>query len=167
MAVYFPDQNVRFIVLHYSATPIERPYLPHQLERDHIARGFKGVGYHYYFPRSGGRIPYRDLSKPGMVQEGAHVRGWNDKSVGLCYEGGLTLQDMEHGRNTMTADQEREVVATIRELVERFPKAIVCGHRDMHGAATQCPGFDVVPWWEKAQYPWWVTMIRRFLGDET
>lgn len=164
MAVYFPDEKVRFIVVHYSATPIERPYLPHQLERDHVSRGFKGVGYHYYFPRSGGRIPYRDLTKPGMVQEGAHVRGYNDQSIGLCYEGGLTLQDMEHGRNTMTKDQEREIIATIKELLERFPRAMVVGHRDL--GATQCPGFDVSQWWQRVQDPWWVRMIKNFLGDE-
>jgi len=39
--------------------------------------------------------------------------------------------------------------ALILTLLDRFPSAIVEGHRDMPGAATQCPGFNAREWWSQ------------------
>lgn len=148
---YLPDERVKWIVIHYSATPIERVYTYAQLDRDHRMRGFREVGYHYYLPRAGGRVRGRDLSQPGRFEMGAHSKGENDASIGICFEGGVTLDEPNRGWDTRNADQIREMVRLIDELLVRFPNAEVIGHRDMPGAKTQCPGFDAGAWWHRYQ----------------
>jgi len=144
---YQPDSQVRWIVQHYSATPTESVYTYAQLERDHIARGFRKGGYHFYLPLKGGRITGRDLSKPGKFEVGAHCKGSNSNSIGICLEGGVTKAAINVGFDTRTPAQIKEQIALIRELLVRFPNAKVEGHRDMPGAATQCPGYDAAAWW--------------------
>lgn len=144
---YLPDERVKYIVIHYSATPIEREYPYETLERHHKERGFKEGGYHFYFPRKGGRIAGRDLTQPGMFEMGAHSKGENAESVGLCFEGGVTLDEPNRGQDTRNEAQISAMIETIDDLLARFPDAQVIGHRDMPGAATQCPGHDATAWW--------------------
>lgn len=145
---YAPDTSVTVICVHYSATPIEHEYTYEQLERDHLARGFREGGYHYYFPRKGGRVAGRDLTQPGRFEIGAQSKGENATSLGLCFEGGVTKADPNTGFDSRTPGQIKEMIATIDELKKRYPNAIIKGHRDMPGAATQCPGFDATAWWD-------------------
>jgi N-acetylmuramoyl-L-alanine amidase len=145
---YRPDSAVTVICIHYSATPIENEYPYSRLEADHKRRGFKEGGYHIYFPRNGGRVYGRDLTQPGRFEMGAQSKGENDSSIGLCFEGGVTLADRNTGFDSRTPSQTKEMIAAIKELKLRFPSAIIKGHRDMPGAATQCPGFDATAWWD-------------------
>ena len=50
-------QSVRYIVLHCSATRCDRDYTVEQLLRDHRARGFRTIGYHFYIRRDGTLTP--------------------------------------------------------------------------------------------------------------
>ena len=139
--------DIRYIVVHCSATRASQPYSPEALERDHRARGFRSAGYHFYIRRSGAIIPLRPLE-----QIGAHARGYNRSSYGVCYEGGL--DDTGHPADTRTAEQR----TTLRQLLEHLhtlaPQATILGHRDLSpdrngdGHITpdewikQCPCFD-------------------------
>ena len=38
----------------------------------------------------------------------------------------------------------------LRDLLARFPVAVVKGHCHVPGAATQCPGFDAIAWWDRS-----------------
>lgn len=77
-------ESVRFIVIHCSATRCDRPYTAEQLERDHLCRGFRTTGYHFYIRTDG------TTTHPRLLGEvGAHVKGLNHCSIGICYEGGL------------------------------------------------------------------------------
>jgi N-acetylmuramoyl-L-alanine amidase len=145
---YLPDRRVTHIVIHYSATPIERDYPIAAIDRMHRRRGFKEVGYHIYIRKSGAKEYGRDLSEPGRFEQGAHSRGENESSIGICYEGGVSLSDPNLGYDSRTPAQIRAMIEEIDKLLERFPGAIVKGHRDMPGAATQCPGFDAQAWWD-------------------
>ncbi|SDZ62850.1 N-acetylmuramoyl-L-alanine amidase [Jannaschia faecimaris] len=113
----------------------------------HLARGFREIGYHYFIRRDGTVETGRDLSQPGRFETGAHSQGENGESVGICYEGGVTLDDRTTGRDTRTPAQTAAMIGLIRDLLRRFPDAKVEGHRDMPFAATQCPGFDGAAWW--------------------
>jgi N-acetylmuramoyl-L-alanine amidase len=156
---YLPDERVRWIVIHYSASAIEREYTYEQLERDHLARGFREGGYHAYGPRKGGWTPGRDLSQPGRFEQGAHSKGENDASIGYCYEGGVTRAEPNRGHDTRTPEQIAAMTEWIDAQLERFGGdgvnpalgPVVIGHRDMPGAATQCPGFDAGAWWRSVQ----------------
>lgn len=152
---YRPDNQVKWIVIHYSATPVERVTSYDAIEKSHIQRGFKEIGYHAYGPRTGGTMPGRDLSQPGRFEVGAHSKGENSRSVGYCFEGGVSIHDMNHGFDTRTPAQIDAMIRWIDVMLERFggdgidptKGPVVIGHRDMPGAATQCPGFDAAAWW--------------------
>ena len=76
--------SVRFIVIHCSATRCDRDYTVEQLLRDHKARGFRTIGYHFYIRKNGAVTQHRKL-----LEVGAHARGFNRCSIGICHEGGL------------------------------------------------------------------------------
>lgn len=140
-------QDIRYIVLHCSATRSDRPYSSEALGRDHRARGFHGAGYHFYIRQSGELIPLRPLH-----QIGAHAKGYNSCSWGLCYEGGLD----PNGKATDTRTEAQKT--TLRQLLLRLkglaPQAEILGHRDLSPDRNGdgridpsewiklCPGFD-------------------------
>ena len=144
---YQPDSKVRWIVQHYSATPIERDFTAADIDEMHRQRGFREIGYHYFIRKNGKVETGRDLSQPGRFETGAHSQGENSASVGICVEGGVTLAAKNVGVDNRTPAQIKAQIALIRELLVRFPNAKVVGHRDMPGAATQCPGYDAAAWW--------------------
>lgn len=145
---YKPDSDVAFLVVHYSATPIERDYTSEDIDQMHRARGFREIGYHYFIRKDGTVETGRDLSEPGRFEVGAHSKGNNSVSIGICYEGGVRASAPNVGFDSRTRAQLVSMEALILSLLERFPDAVVRGHRDMPGAATQCPGFDAGAWWD-------------------
>lgn len=44
---------IHLLVVHCSATRNCDDYTPEQLIRDHVRRGFRGCGYHYYITKDG------------------------------------------------------------------------------------------------------------------
>lgn len=147
---YLPDGRVTHVVIHYSATPIERDYTAADIDKMHRQSGFREIGYHYFIRRDGTVETGRDLSQPGRFEVGAHAKGNNAASIGICYEGGVRAAAPNVGFDSRTPAQIRAMTDLIRDLHDRFPGAIVEGHRDMPGAATQCPGFDARAWWDEA-----------------
>ena len=130
-----PD-SVRYIVLHCSATRCTRPYTVAQLTRDHKARGFRTVGYHFYVRRDGTTTQHRFL-----LEVGAHARPYNRCSIGVCYEGGLDADGKP--ADTRTPEQKERLRSLVENLKTLFPKAVVLGHRDLRGATPKsCPCFD-------------------------
>ena len=132
--------SIKFLVLHCSATKCDRDYTEEMLLRDHKARGFYDIGYHFYIRKDGKMTQHRKL-----LEVGAHARPYNRCSIGICYEGGLD----EHGKpcNTMTAEQETRLVDLFRNLKILFPKAKIVGHRDLPGTTPkECPCLDVGSW---------------------
>ena len=144
--------RVTNIVIHYSATFPDWDITAADIDRMHRARTppFAKIGYHWFIRRDG-------TVEPGRPEHelGAHVAGQNRGKLGICWAGGLErASGASAGVNNMTPEQEASLVRLIRELLGRYPEAEVVGHRDL--AATQCPGFDVIPWWaavERAAKP--------------
>jgi len=145
---YKPDGAVTYIVIHYSATPVERDVSSKDIDAMHRARGFRKIGYHWYIRKDGSVEKGRDLSQPGRFEVGAHSKGENSQSIGICYEGGVTKDKPNVGFDSRTKAQKKSMIELIEKMQDRYPDAVVIGHRDMPGAATQCPGFDVRPWWD-------------------
>lgn len=128
--------EVKYLVIHCSATRCNRDYTAEQLLRDHKARGFRTVGYHFYIRRSGVITQHRRL-----LEVGAHCRPWNRCSIGICYEGGLDAEG--HPADTRTQEQCEQLLLLLMKLKKLFPKARICGHRDMQGSIPKaCPCFD-------------------------
>lgn len=140
-------EQVRYLVVHCSATRSTASYSVADLHRDHLARGFRSAGYHFYITRDGVIHPLRALGETG-----AHARGYNRCSIGVCYEGGLDATGTPS--DTRTPEQKVSLLALLYRLAERFPKAKIVGHRDLSpdsnrdGRVTPnewvklCPSFD-------------------------
>ena len=126
--------SVRFIVIHCSATRCDRDYPVEQLLRDHKARGFRTIGYHFYIRRSGSVTQHRKL-----LEVGAHIRGLNRCSIGVCYEGGLDASGIP--ADTRTPEQKARLEELLWKLHKVFPQAIVAGHGELTGAREACPCF--------------------------
>lgn len=77
-------RKINYIVVHCSATREGCTLTSEALEAEHRRRGFRTTGYHYYIRRDGTVLGTRSLELPG-----AHCRGHNKYSIGICYEGGL------------------------------------------------------------------------------
>ena len=122
------------IIIHCSAT------LPGQLvdvetiTRCHKQRGFKTIGYHFFIDRSGTIHAGRPLE-----EQGAHCKGQNAHSIGICYEGGLSKEGKP--LDTRTILQRIAMKELVAQLLGQFPDATVHGHREFANKA--CPCFDV------------------------
>lgn len=117
-------RKINLIVVHCSATRMDKEYTPEQLVCDHLERGFACVGYHYYIRKNGKVVHFRH---PNVA--GAHALGYNQQSIGICYEGGLN----EKGKaaDTRTPEQKAMLEKILKELLMRFPGCDICGHRDL------------------------------------
>lgn len=137
--------KISAIVLHYSATYEDQNLTVADIDRMHKARGWKGVGYHYVIRRDG----TVDKGRP-ETQVGAHVGGQNSGKIGICCIGGLNrATGPNKGVDNRTPAQIAATIKLVNDILKRHPGAKVVGHRDL--AATQCPGFDVIPWWASVQ----------------
>ena len=105
--------------------------------------------WHFYIRKNGDIKTTRSLEKIG-----AHVKGFNQKSIGVCYEGGLDCRGRP--KNTMTVWQRHSLYVLIRTLLKDYPGSRVCGHRDLSPDLNgngeiepeewikECPCFDVI-----------------------
>lgn len=135
---------VHTAVIHYPWTRPDQPTTMAMIAGWHAKRNFNGPGYHILI-RLDGSLEY---GRPEWAR-GAHVAGHNDRTLGICYEGGR-LAGSNDGHDTRTPEQKRVMRQLILDLQKRHPELKrVVGHRDL--AATQCPGFDVRAWWSKAK----------------
>ena len=92
-------RSINLIVVHCSATRADHALTTEELETIHRRRGFRGIGYHYYIRRDGTVANTRPLELIG-----AHAKGHNAHSIGLCYEGGLDCNG--HPADTRTPEQK-------------------------------------------------------------
>ena len=128
-------EDVRWLVIHCTATREDRDYTALQLLNDHRLRGFRTVGYHLYIRRNGVVTQHRPL-----LEVGAHCRPYNRCSIGICYEGGLDPQGRP--KDTRTPQQKEQLLSLLVRLKQLFPQARVRGHCEMRGATPKaCPCF--------------------------
>lgn len=118
-------RTINKIIIHCSATPEGKDYTVEDIDRDHRKRGFAKIGYHYVIYRDGTIHQGRKESEVG-----AHARGYNANSIGVCYIGGLA-RDGKTTKDTRTQAQRDALVRLLRELVTRYPDAEILGHRDL------------------------------------
>ena len=145
---YIGMRKIDLIVVHCSATRSNVNFTPEALDSCHRQRGFKGCGYHFYITKDGLVHAMRPVHLAG-----AHARGYNAHSLGVCYEGGLDPQGKPC--DTRTVKQKEMLRSLIGRLKVEFGIKKVVGHRDlspdlnMDGVITpdewlkQCPCFDV------------------------
>ena len=97
-------RTINEIIVHCTATPEGKDYTVDDITRWHKERGFKTIGYHYVVYRDGSVHEGRPLAEVG-----AHCKGHNAHSIGVCYVGGLTA-DGRKAKDTRTLDQKKASV---------------------------------------------------------
>ena len=137
-------RKINEIIVHCTATPRGREVSVQEIDRWHRKRGFdagtvsasglRSIGYHYVIHLDGTVEPGRDEALIG-----AHCRGHNSHSIGICYVGGLS-SDGRKPIDTRTDAQRMAMTRLIRELTERYPGATVHGHNEF--APKDCPCFN-------------------------
>lgn len=139
MAALDPTK-VAFIVVHCSASKPSMNADAKLIDRWHRQRGFLKIGYHFVITKSGAVEKGRELTEVG-----AHVEGYNSVSVGICMAGGLN-EKTGRSENNYSLEQFAELAILIQTMREKFPNAVVQGHRDFPNVAKDCPCFDVRKW---------------------
>jgi len=132
---------VEYLVVHCAATREDQDIDAQEIRRWHRQKGWLDIGYHYVIKRDGTVETGRAEDVPG-----AHARGFNEKSLGVCLVGGVE-SDGKTSEANYTHAQWDALEATIHDLLTRYPEAEVLGHRDLPNVNKGCPSFDVRDWW--------------------
>ena len=128
-------RDINKVIVHCSATPAGRDVTIADVRRWHVeGNGWSDVGYHFFIRLDGQIELGRDLNTPG-----AHTQGYNKKSIGVCYAGGMS-EDMSEPEDTRTDEQKDSLEVLLATLVRMFPGLEIYGHRDFSPKA--CPSFD-------------------------
>ena len=111
-----------YIILHHRAGNGDVT----SIHTQHINQDYSGIGYHYYIRKDGSIFAGRPV---GTV--GAHCLNYNNKSVGICFEGNFENEKM--GEAQIKAGAE-----LVKYLKGIYKSAVVVRHKDKN--ATSCPG---------------------------
>ncbi len=140
------------IIIHCSATNSSMDIGVREIRDWHKNRGYNDVGYHFVIRRDG-------VIEAGRAIEivGAHCRGQNSNSVGVCWVGGI--DDNGRVQDNRTEAQKRAMVSLLRKLKSDYPTIKeIKGHRDYSPDINKngkiepnewlkgCPSFDVAKW---------------------
>lgn len=129
------QSDVSKIIVHCSATREGDDSINAEvIDRWHKARGWKGIGYHFVILLDGKIETGRMINKCG-----AHTKGYNCSSIGICYIGGVE-KDGKTPKDTRTPEQIASMLELLRVLRKMYPDAKIHSHRDF--AAKACPSFD-------------------------
>lgn len=82
--------------------------------------GWTKYGYHYLIGADG---TIENLTPIEKTTNG--VKGHNEDSIHVCYKGGW------NGTDTRTEAQKEALLKILKTLKTKFPKAKICGHRDL------------------------------------
>ena len=129
------SSDVKEIIIHCSATrECDDSINAEVIDRWHKDRGWKCIGYHYVVLMDG------TIETGRMVDQcGAHTKGHNCESIGVCYIGGVE-SDGKTPKDTRTPEQIESLLELLLVLRKMYPGAKIHSHRDF--AAKACPSFD-------------------------
>lgn len=125
------SDNIRYLVVHCADTPDDQSLDACDIHQMHLGFGWDGIGYH------------RVICREGSIQQGrpdywigAHVKGFNHLSLGVCLI----------GREDFTDRQYAALESLLRSWKKSYPASEICGHCDFDYTDKTCPNFDVAQW---------------------
>ncbi len=134
-------RDIDTVIIHCSATKPSQDIGVQEIRRWHIEEnGFFDVGYHFVIRRDGSIENGRPLEKIG-----AHCKGRNQTSLGICLVGGLS-EEMK-SENNFTHEQMESLKVLIKHLKAKFSLEGIYGHN--HFSPKECPCFEVGSWLRK------------------
>jgi N-acetyl-anhydromuramyl-L-alanine amidase AmpD len=133
---------IDLIVVHCSATPPDMDIGADTIRDWHVNdNGWSDIGYHYVIKRNGDM----EKGRPDHIS-GAHVRGHNQGSIGICLIGGVDRDGNPDCNFTQNQFYALEVL--LSRLKTDYSNPELKGHRDLDSGKA-CPSFDVQSWWEE------------------
>ena len=134
-------RRVTGVVFHHSG--VERP--PHGVnavkayERHHLSKGWDGIAYNWLVDETGTIFEGR-----GWDARGGATKGWNAKSISICYTG--------YGYRQPNGSVLKSFQTLVDEAEARFKKPLwVTTHR--RKSQTTCPGAWLGDWVEGGMQP--------------
>ncbi len=134
------SRKINLIVVHCAATPPSLDIGAYEIRKWHLEKDWFDIGYHNVIRRNGALEHGRDLAIAG-----AHAKGYNQFSLGICLVGGVN-EDNEP-ENNFTDEQLTTLRGYLDTMSEVFDAEIL-GHRDLPDVKKACPSFDVREWYE-------------------
>jgi len=134
-------REINKVVVHCSATKQSMDIGAEDIRGWHKGKGWDDIGYHYVIRRNGKVEKGRDVSIAG-----AHAKGHNFNSIGICLVGGI--DDNSKADDNYNLKQYNALIQLISFLEITFPIDDVLGHRDLPSVNKSCPCFDVRAWYK-------------------
>tara|TARA_R100001086_G_scaffold199785_2_gene115983 strand:- start:7385 stop:7906 length:522 start_codon:yes stop_codon:yes gene_type:complete len=131
-------RKINKIIVHCSATREGHDVDAKTIREWHLRRGWKDIGYHYIVRLDGTIEPGRMINISG-----AHTKGYNSESIGICYIGGVEAEKVNNkwvAKDTRTQAQKDSLLILIKLLKLMYKDATIHGHREFANKA--CPSFD-------------------------
>lgn len=127
-------RTIKFIAVHCTATqPTATVEAIQQYWRNTL--GWKSPGYHYLIEPNG---TIHNLQPEDKISNG--VAGYNATSIHVSYIGGVDRKNKP--KDTRTDEQKAAMLSIITTLKQKYPAAVIQGHRDFPGVKKACPSFD-------------------------
>ena len=131
-------RTIKYLVVHCTGTSLDTSIESIQNYWNEV-RGWKNPGYHYIIKKDGTVV---NLFPEEKIANG--VKGYNPHCIHVSYIGGV--DDHKNPFDNRTDAQQESLFNKLVELSEKYPKAIILGHRDFPGVTKRCPSFDVKTW---------------------
>lgn len=129
-------REIELIVVHCSDTYDNQRIGAKEIDEWHKERGFDCIGYHFVITREGNIENGRNVEV-----EGAHVKGHNHNSIGLCWVGGKGRNNQPEDNRTW--EQKKKLPYLLSQLKKQYPQAKIVGHNELDKNKPHCPGFNV------------------------
>ena len=134
-------RTIDTIIVHCSDTFPDMDIGAAEIAKWHEKRGFSSIGYHFVIRRNGKIEEGRHIDMAG-----AHAKGHNLHSIGICLVGGKSAKGMPASnfarRQWWALD---ELIDVLQD--EYGPGLGVVGHNEV--SHKPCPQFDVQAWMDK------------------
>tara|TARA_B100000963_G_C22462582_1_gene596363 strand:+ start:528 stop:935 length:408 start_codon:yes stop_codon:yes gene_type:complete len=124
-------EKIKFLIIHCSDTPDKEDIGLYEIHKMHLNFGWDGIGYHKIIRRDG-KI---ENGRP-ECWIGAHTKGKNDISLGVCLI----------GKKNFSVTQFISLENILLEWKKKYINAQILGHKDAIKTNKTCPNFDVYDW---------------------
>jgi len=126
-------RNIDTAIIHCAATVEGKDLSASDIKKWHLKRGWSDIGYHFVVKLDGSI----EEGRP-MERQGAHAKGYNKNSIGICYIGGL--DENKKPKDTRTPAQKESLDNLLSILNFRYELKYIYGHNKVSSKA--CPCFD-------------------------
>lgn len=127
-------RKITRIIIHCSATPPTLDIGVKEITQWHKQRGWSTIGYHYVVRRDGRLEVGRSINR-----NGAHTKGYNTNSIGICMIGGVDMNEV--AIDNFTDEQWATMRRLLKIMQAYYSYVTIHGHNEFANKA--CPSFDV------------------------